>query len=257
MLEQITDCRLLEPIQNGLLKTGAVTNGLPSREELDREARAGTLWAGEFPQGLLLLRQRNGFGRLNFMLIRGESFPAWTPEGHVVVEVPFRPGDQAMRSLDDAIERLGFALELSRVRLTRRPGAPVEDPGDVNTAGPEVLDEIQAVLESSFSPLTGCLPQHEELLADLNAGQILACPQGILHYRVRSRSTEIRHLAVKEGCRGQGAGKRLLAAYLSRFCWQTSRVWTGEGNAAALRLYHNFDYTEDTWRSHVRVYRKG
>lgn len=257
MLEQITDCRLLEPIQNKLLKTGAVTNGLPSREALDREARAGALWAGEFPQGLLIFRRREGFWLLNFMLARGEEFPAWEPEGRTVVEMPFRPGDRALQALDESLGRRGFDLELSRVRLTRRPGAPTEHPGDIAPAGPEALEEVQAVLEGCFSPLTGCLPRREELLAALDAGQILSCPSGILHYNGRGRGTEIRHLAVKEACRGKGAGKRLLAAYLSRYGGQSSRVWTGADNAAALHLYHSFDYTEDSWRSNVRVYGKG
>lgn len=255
MLRQITGCRDLEARRDQLLMAGAVVNGLPSPLELEREARRGSLWAGSFSEGLLILRKRRGFSRLNFMLAKGAELPPWTPEGCVAVETPFRPQDQELQRIDRALGERGFRLALSRARLTRRPGGPVPRPGDqVFRAGPEQLERAEELLEAGFSPLTGCLPQREELLEDLEQGRIFMSPWGILHFSERGNVTEVRHLAVAAERRGMGQAKGLLAAYLSEYGGKTARVWTGGDNAPALGLYHSFGYQEDPWRSHVRVW---
>lgn len=257
MLTPVTAYAALEPLQNRLLRAGAVANGLPAREELEREIRGGTLRAGDFPGALLLLHRREGFDRLHFMLAKGAAFPDWTPEVRTVVEIAFRASDTALRGMDRLLAQRGFAPVLTRVRLTRRPGEVAQPPPGAAPAGTGQLEQAEEILQACFSPLTGCLPLREELREALEQGRVLSCPGGVLHYTPRGAGTEIRHLAVSATCRGQGLGRLLLGTYLARWGVRTSRVWTGSDNAAALALYRGAGYIEDGWRSCVRVYEPG
>lgn len=69
---------------------------------------------------------------------------------------------------------------------------------------------MQAFLQSNFSPLTGCLPNREELDRDLRQGRVLTLEEGgaitgLLHFSLVGNTGEIRHLAVRSDLRGTGA----------------------------------------------------
>lgn len=242
----VTDYDALAPLLNELLFSGAMTNTLPSRSALEREIRAGTLFSQTVPGGLLLLRRRPDHDRLSILLERGE-LGGWRPEGPAVVELPHRIGDRGLDPAREAFSALGFALCLTRVRLSRR-GAAV--PADGGAEPGCAYDEALALFRRCFDPMTGCLPTREEL----EEASLLTLPGAALHYAVKGGQTELRHLAVCPERRGQGLARQLMACYLAREGHRLSRVWTGRDNEAALRLYHAFGYREDPWQSEIYLY---
>ncbi|MBR6824925.1 MAG: GNAT family N-acetyltransferase, partial [Oscillospiraceae bacterium] len=116
---------------------------------------------------------------------------------------------------------------------------------------PEASYEI---LCNCFSTLTGCVPSREEWDELCSRGQVLSLFGGLLHYETKGKITELRHLAVAEDCRRQGLGRYLVGAYLNRCGSSLSRVWTGEENLPARKLYDSLGYASDGWHSVVLYY---
>ena len=247
MLITVRDYQEVAQRVNALLLQGGVTNGLPDRDRLEREIAQGTLVMQEDERGLLLLRKREKWDHLSFFLRKGQSLCGWKPERSTVVELPFRREGDPMGTPAEELREMGFRLILRRCRYTRKGRADITYP-ERDAAN---LDESYSLLCSSFSPLTGCLPSREEWDALCKDRQILSVCGGVLHYDRKGKTTELRHLAVAEECRGQGVGRALVGAYLNRCGAELSRVWTGEDNEAARRLYESFGYEKDGWTSRV------
>ena len=62
---------------------------------------------------------------------------------------------------------------------------------------------------------------------------------------------EIRHLAVRADCRGQGLAQRLLGMLRARTGGQKCTVWARQGNTPAERFYEKNDFRPDGWTSVV------
>ena len=74
---------------------------------------------------------------------------------------------------------------------------------------------------------------------------------GLLHYAPGRAACEIRHLAVRADCRGQGLAQRLLGMLRARTGGQKCTVWARQGNTPAERLYEKNDFRPDGWTSVV------
>ena len=243
----------LDELTAPLLRQGALASGSLSVSEFTADLTAGTLFSLEASGGLMLLKRRQGFFRACFLLLPQGEIPCPAPGVPVVLEIPRRRADAPRRQLTERLEQAGWSPLLSRVRLTRRP-APVEDASQ--DFSPLAADAARPLLESCFSPLTGCLPEKAELTLAAGESRLLGDARGVLHFTRRGNLTEIRHLAVAKNARGQGVGKGLVRAYLAREGNALSRVWTGADNAPALGVYHHFGYQEDGWVSQVLCYGK-
>lgn len=254
-LEAVTSYEALDAELSALLKKKIIANYAPERESLEAEIAAGLLWAGRLPEGLVLLRRGNGPQRLRFLLTEPEVLRDLPLDRSTALELPFRRSDEHFPKLAKELEGSGWTEALRRVRLTRR-AAPLEAPGaepPVCGCGGEAESpaELWTLLRSCFSPLTGCLPEPEELAADLAAGRVLTRHGGLLRWREKGKSSEIRHLAVAADHRGQGLAKALVADYLALEGGKLCRVWTGADNLAARHVYERFGYAEDGWASIV------
>lgn len=257
--EPITSYEALAPELDALLKQKIVANYAPERQALEAEIAAGLLWAGRLPQGLVLLRRGGGPQRLRFLLTEPQALCGLVLDRSTALELPFRSGDTRFPQLARDLEGSGWAEALRRVRLSRRPGprpsaqgaaSPLLRPAD------EISDpaSLLRLLRCCFSPLTGCLPEQAELQADLAAGRVLALPGGLIRWREKGRSSEIRHLAVAPAQRGQGLAKALVGAYLDRAGDRLCRVWTAGDNLPARRVYEGFGYAPDGWESIVLIH---
>ncbi len=231
---------------NGLLLQGGTTNGLPDRETVEKEIRQGTLFLQGGDRGVLLLRRRERWDLLTFFLKKGQTLQGWMPQRSTLAELPFRSETDPMREVAQSLEDMGFRPLLSRLRYTRK-GQACTFP----ESSAEGSKESYELLCNSFPALTGCIPSREEWELLCNRGQVLSVGGGLLHYEQKGRTTELRHLAVAEDRRRQGIGRRLVGAYLNRCGTGLSRVWTGEDNVAARRLYESFGYEKDGWTSRV------
>ena len=74
---------------------------------------------------------------------------------------------------------------------------------------------------------------------------------GLLHYAPGRAACEIRHLAVRADCRGQGLAQRLLGMLRARTGGQKCTVWARQGNTPAERFYEKNDFRPDGWTSVV------
>lgn len=208
----------------------------------------------------------------------------------IVTETAFRERDTALKETVGYLAGCGFEEVLSRVRLSRPAGAPDENAENAVEISPEKVESreeensrftfyvkkstaedaaaIRPLLHSSFSPITGCLPEDDELRLDAAAGNILmlfadndsrhpaARPCGLLHYAAAKKSAEIKHLAIAPQMRGKGLSAVLINAFLKECSGMKTTVWTGSGNAPALNAYKDCGFTEDGRRSSVMIYTK-
>lgn len=231
----------------------------------------------------------------------------------IVMETAFRERDAALKETVEYLADCGFEEILNRVHLSNTACARDENSEAVsNVAYVEAANEeeennkfefyvkkstaedaaaIRPLLDSSFNPITGCLPENDELYADAAAGNILmlfadndsraaskdspknrigaavlqqtndsrhpaAVPCGILHYRTSKKSAEIKHLAIAPQMRGNGLSSMLINTFLDECKDLKTTVWTGHGNAAALNAYKDCGFTEDGRRSSVMIYKK-
>ena len=211
-----------------------------------------------------------------------------SPDRQIVTETAFRERDTALKETVKYLAGCGFEEVLSRVRLSRPAGAPDENAENAVEISPEKVESreeenskfifyvkkstaedaaaIRPLLHSSFSPITGCLPEDDELQSDAAAGNILmlfidndsrltaAVPHGILHYKAAKKSAEIKHLAIAPQMRGKGLSAVLINAFLKECSGMKTTVWTGSGNAPALNAYKDCGFTEDGRRSSVMIY---
>lgn len=213
-----------------------------------------------------------------------------SPDKLIVTETAFRERDTALKETVGYLAGCGFEEVLSRVRLSRPAGAPDENAENAVEISPEKVESreeenskftfyvkkstaedaaaIRPLLHSSFSPITGCLPEDDELRLDAAAGNILmlfadndsrhpaARPCGLLHYAAAKKSAEIKHLAIAPQMRGKGLSAVLINAFLKECSGMKTTVWTGSGNAPALNAYKDCGFTEDGRRSSVMIYTK-
>lgn len=211
-----------------------------------------------------------------------------SPDKQIVTETAFRERDTALKETVEYLAGCGFEEVLSRVRLSRPAGAPDENAENAVEISPEKVESgeeensgftfyvkkttaedaaaIRPLLHSSFSPITGCLPEDDELQLDAAAGNILmlfavhasrlpaARPCGLIHYAAAKKSAEIKHLAIAPQMRGKGLSSVLINAFLKECSGMKTTVWTGSGNAPALNAYKDCGFTEDGRRSSVMIY---
>ena len=272
----------LSPLLTSALTPGVLSNGIPSPEDCRREIEAGTLDALKIGQGVILVRDRGDFVRLNWLLtppIPEELPPEFLRRlKNAVAEIPGRAGDPKKAQAEAIFRRSGFDPLFRRIRMTRPKDRPMDRPMDrptdvpispapdrdstfsVGPAGPCEPDrtEIKNLLASSFDPLTGCLPTEKELGEILARGEILAARDGltgelagVLHLRSLRGAAEIRHLAVDPKFRRRGAGQKLVGEFLARTAGLRAVVWLREDNAPASALYASAGFAPDGWESAV------
>ena len=265
----------LSPLLTSALTPGVLSNGIPSPEDCRREIEAGTLDAVKIGQGVILVRDRGDFVRLNWLLTPPipEELPPEFLRGlkTAVAEIPGRAGDPKQAEAEAVFRRSGFDPLFRRIRMTRPkdPEMPStcrdDSPFSIEPAGPGEPDrtEIKNLLASSFDPLTGCLPTEKELGEILARGEILAAREGltgelagVLHLRSLRGAAEIRHLAVDPKFRRRGAGQKLVGEFLARTAGLRALVWLREDNAPASALYASAGFAPDGWTSAVLCRKK-
>jgi len=158
-----------------------------------------------------------------------------------------------MRRAQDALCALGFTEAFCRLRRTRA-AIPVQNTAE--TPAEASFEAVRAFLLEQFDPLTGCIPPDDALRAAVETGEMLCLTDeagitGLLHYAPGRAACEIRHLAVRADCRGQGLAQRLLGMLRARTGGQKCTVWARQGNTPAERFYEKNDFRPDGWTSVV------
>lgn len=250
----------LAPLLSAQLRRGMVTNAVLTADDWRREIANRALWCQSWEGGLVLLRRRETHCVLNFYL-QELALPgnlAW--DGPTVLEIAARSRDEGLLKAVDFWREQGFERLFRRERLALPKDTKVpagDGPLTVRMAGPADAGDIRALLQDNFDPLTGCLPAEEALANDLAAGNVVCVSPpgdkaaGVLHIAPGRGSTELRHLAVREAYRRQGAAQSLLSRYLEHTGFAKSLVWVRTDNQPARRFYAKNGYAPDGWTSTV------
>lgn len=243
----------LAALTSGLLRRGAAVNSSFPESEYGPAILRGECELLRGEDWLIVLRQRPGHRRMNFIL---NGLPEISLPEKTVTEIAGRERDEALWRAQEHFESLGFAPILRRQRLTRKSGEISESFDGVTEAPMEMRADVCAFLEDNFSPLTGCLPTVEELSGDMENKNVLLLRDergiaGLIHTGSITGGYEIRHLAVREDRRGSGLTAPLIGEFLRRTGGRRTTVWLTEGNAAAMGAYARFGFAPDGYRSVV------
>lgn len=247
-------------------KPGVLTNAAFSAEAFQNEIDAGTLYAVELSGGLLLLRRREGYDRLNFYLQPSTGLEDWVPQRTTVLEIPARDRDQGLRAMGPVWEQAGFELKRSRLRIgCRRKEVPAGAATEIQIRNARTEDQswIMDLMYRIYEPMTSCIPTQAELAADIAEENVVCAqtpdgePAGFLHMSRTKRSTECRHLAVEPRMRRRGIAGAMFAFDWARARTPLYQIWVDQDNFPALRLYEKLGYSPDGWESTVWICKKG
>ena len=253
-MKRIENYSELSSLITSQMKRGMVTNAFLSRHDWEREIEKN---APEFQlteQGLLVYRNRPTHRILSFWVSEGFFGSCPTLPGNTVCEIPMRASDVRTQSAVDGWIGAGFELEFTRQRMASAESGNCD--GSIRTAVTEDLDLCERLMRENFSRVTGCLPEREELMADIEKGGVLLRGDcGLLHHRTGEKKTELRHLCVAESARGQGIGEKLVRAYHALTEGMKRQVWVRADYASAVRTYEKCGYSADGMISHVLIRR--
>lgn len=257
-MRQIQSYDELSPLLSAQLRRGVITNSALTPEDWQREIEAGALWCRSWEGGLLLLRRRKGYARLNFYL-RELSLPAdlaW--DGPTVMEIAARPRDEALGRAVDFWKGQGFSELFHRERMTLPKGIKIplgDSPLTPRAAVPGDLERVWAMYREHYDPVTSCMPTKDELARDIAAGRVLcaAAPDGSVagmqRFVLGPGRVQPQHLAIDPAYRRQGGGQLLMAYCAELTGYARNVLWVRTDNPTARRLYVKLGYVPDGWGS--------
>lgn len=255
-MERIESYGALAPLLSAQLKKGVYTNHVLSRDETEWAVAEG-LAVEPFDGGLWIARRRGCHDLLTFYLQQGAEVKLPALERPAVLELAWRPKD-AQRAAEalEALKVAGFTECYRRARREREASPAEELPADVVFPTGDRTEAVLAFLEGHFDALTGCVPSLPRLTEQLERGEVAVLEdgagiRGMLHFAPGRNAMEIRHLAVRADCRGQGLAGILLAAALWKCSGCKSLVWARQGNAPAETFYEHHGFRLDGWQSAV------
>lgn len=240
---------------SGYLRPGVTANVMVTGEKFGSDIKASRLLIKADEHNLWIAVRRESHVRLYFYLNDlsrplGEGFdlPA-------VAEIAFRGDGERLATLKDCLALCGLGPSFRRVRLARSP-EPWAAEGGSSVGRPSDARAVLDFLEANFSPLTGCLPTLDEVLAGMTDRHFLTVEDekgiaGLIHMAREKNGVEIRHLAVREDRRGQGLAVRLAAACIGENPGTVCRVWVREDYDSARQVYAKAGFRPDGWRSLV------
>lgn len=248
---QIHDVALCGPLVMSHFKKGVFTNNTLTTADYQREITQGNLFLQQFEGGILFLRRRPTHYIGNFHLLPGAQIHLEEVDRPVVIEISSRSQPKIEPWLN-----VGFSPILHRKRLTATEGTPALCP--IRLAKAEEVEEVLALLNQEFDPITGCIPTLPQLREEIALGNIFVWEENghiiaLAHRSMAKNSSEIRHLAVDARHRGQGLSHQLMGGYFAHTQGERHLVWTA--NPIATHLYQSHGYTADGYTSTVLIWK--
>lgn len=155
---------------------------------------------------------------------------------------------------------------LSRMVRVQVPDEPVE--GEAEVATPDDALAIAAFLDRLLDRFAEQIPDTAELAAEAAAGRLLLVRHddgrenkaiaGMLLYALKGRTAQLRFWHVDADARGQGVGRRLMAAFLAR-CAGAARLvlWVIGDNDRSIAIYRHYGFEADGLLDRILILRKG
>ena len=257
------------------LKRGAITNHVMTQDEYRAEIATNSLYAHNWPGGVLFLRKRVGYHMLTYIVNDTNIQPHIALPTDTFIEIAQKP----LADIGSAIAfwaRAGFEVTLKRLRLTRSVDnmaekstlaascggvsasqTTVDNHGIITTAAMADVKSCDDLLRACFDAKTGHLPSIEELTADIAKGCVLCIKDpdntvcGLLRYKPHTASVEIKQLALRYDMRGKGLARQLVGSFVGMHGSKKLTVWMNEGYVPAMRSYTACGFLPDGWRAHV------
>lgn len=251
-MKRITDIsRINSAVSRHFVKNVSTNNFIPDEVYL-KEIESGSLYIEEGENYLFVLRKREDFYILNFHIHGSFELPDEIKAERLVVEIPYKSG----RYKETFFENNGFSLFLERMRMTAKP---IDDKGNAEFVKEEDALKAYELLKENFNKYSGCIPSFESFMEDVKDNKVLGYPKedikGILHFSVKGKSSEIRHLAVDVKERKKGIAEELIKSYHYKTDCIKYQVWLSKNNQPAENLYKKYGYEKDGFLS--EVYTKG
>ncbi|MGI6217562.1 MAG: GNAT family N-acetyltransferase [Coriobacteriales bacterium] len=224
-----------------------------------------------------LFRQRPGYKQLYFIL-DGTEEPFEIPSDcPVAVELPFNVGEddpipQYISEIVAQCEASGFSVDRRSHRMSldmnvfesvmASSALGQETSGDTGTKtitrlSPEHAAEMLVAMNENFDYYWSYIPTPDEWDIAISEGRVLCHmdeggkPDGLIHFDVNGKTSELRHLLVLPSARGRGLSKPLVSEYIMQNKDRVSRfyLWMRDDNAAAAHVYGSLGYGYDGCRA--------
>lgn len=259
-MESLSSIEQLNRLTRPFLRRGVMTNCFLPPAEFQWHIGRGRASYYQGADSLVILFHRQNVDHLYYYLRDGGRVPCFTQDRPAVLEIV--RGDEHQAQASRLWQEQGFAIAVRRLRMESadlNPSAWGES--GVQSAHQGQTAEIMDLLVSGFHPLTGFIPDLDELGCCISRGEII-CGEadgqvtGLLQYKNERSISEIRHLLVKPESRGGGMAHRLLNHYKGRqdnAGFKRLRVWVNEDNERARTFYEKNGYHPDGLQSDVLV----
>lgn len=265
---------MLRPTDGAAVRTaiGAIGRAAPdhsstfyaSADQVGRWCAEGRLGLVVTPGAVLLVKDEGDFHRLFHVAESPAALAdalAQLPAGIWVADLVGQ-GD-ALDRLSAAYAQAGFAAHAFLARMVRTQ--PVGEPGDgeADVAVPADAPAVAAFLDRLLDRYAEQVPDAAELADEAAAGRLLVVRRddgalaGMLLYALKGRTAHLRFWHVDADARGQGVGRRLMAAFLAR-CAGASRIvlWVIGDNAPSIAIYRHYGFAADGLVDRIMILRK-
>lgn len=261
------------------LKKDVITNTFLAKKEFENEILNGNLYYSLINNGVLIIRDRKDYIIINYYLndvnnkenivtLKNEIQNIYkyseVEDKKIVIEVVGKEecNEKYLQQVN-LFMQIGLHVAIKRVRLSKKLDINSLSVDNVEILEPNIKfceeDDIQEILEilrENFDKYYGCIPDIEFLRNEIKNKNFFKYTTtdkiiGILQIKNSSKSSEIRHLAVKKEHRNKGVAKKLIEKYDKEIKTNNKTVWTGVENKVAQGIYEKNGYLKDGYVSTV------
>jgi ribosomal protein S18 acetylase RimI-like enzyme len=243
------------------------TNVYMSRDQVERWATEGRLRALASHNALLLLLRDRDFDHIYHMAEDRAALSA------ILAKLPPGVYTTDLVGKGDGLEQIcstyaqagwvrhNFLRRMIRARSMHLSSALIPNIAPPAIAQFEQVFLIEAFLARLLDRYTEQLPDVIELEKAARAGRLLHVSRGekidgMLMYDVRGQTAHLRFWHVDEDARGQGVGRRLMAAFFQQ-CEQMQRLilWVIGDNERSIAIYRHYGFIEDGLLDQIMILR--
>lgn len=239
------------------------TNLYATREQVDRWCMAGGIRVSGGDGAVLMTRADRDFHRVYHVARDLEALGA---------ALAALPAETYVTDLVGEAEKLepvcaayavgGFGRHAFLRRMTRVQVPGSAEAGEAEVAGPDQAPAVAAFLARLLDRYTEQLPDLDDLRQAAQAGRLLVVRRGaglvgMLMYELKGQLAHLQLWHVDAGTRGEGVGRRLMAAFLTR-CAEARRIvlWVIGDNTRSIAIYRHYGFAEDRLIDRIMIRHK-
>ncbi len=238
-MEKICSINELNSLVLPYLKKGVITNCFFGAKDFEKFIAENSLFYEKNNGVLMLLRRNNEIFHIYFYINEFEDIKI--PSNSIVEFV------EPNKELVDYLVKLGFRIEKDRMEMELKSlDGKCEK---IIKPDERELKMAYEIILNNFDACYGCIPSFKEFCNEdvLISKEEGACVDGVIHYKTLPKYSKILHIAVLEGKRLKGVGKKLLDGYIfeEKNKSKAFRLWVNSENEVAKRFYlkNGYEFT--------------